>query len=68
MTNRTLNLVNSTGHAHPFTPSLGERRFFAVKIDGKAYKDHDARTQQAAMDRAFIRRPLARSIVVRSPR
>lgn len=68
MTSRTLNLVHSTGDAHPFAHSLGNRRFFLVKIDGKAYKDHTATSQQAAIARAFIRRPLARSIVVRSPR
>lgn len=68
MTSRTLNLVRSTGHAHPFTQALGNRRFFVVKVDGQTYQDHTATSQQAAIARAFIRRPLARSIVVRSPR
>lgn len=67
---RTLTLVHCTGHVHAIPPATGEsdRRFFAVKIDGKDYEDHQAATQQAAVDRAFMRAPMARSVVVRSPR
>ena len=67
---RTLTLVHCTGHVHAIPPTTGEgdRRFFAVKIDGRAYEDRQATTQQAAMQRAFMRAPMARSVVVRSPR
>lgn len=67
---RTLTLVQCTGHVHaiPATTAEGDRRFFAVKVDGKNYEDHQATTQQAAVQRAFIRSPMARSVVVRSPR
>ena len=69
---RTLNLVHCTGHVHAILPDIGngsgDRRFFAVKIDGKGYEDLQSTTQQAAMHRAFMRAPMARSVVVRSPR
>lgn len=67
---RTLTLMHCTGHVHAIPPTTGQgdRRFFAVKIDGKRYEDHQATTQQAAMQRAFMRAPMARSVVVRSPR
>lgn len=68
-TGRTLQLICTSGAANPLpNSSQGDRRFFAVKIDGKRYEDHQATTQQAAMQRAFMRAPMARSVVVRSPR
>lgn len=67
---RSLTLVHFTGHVHAIPPVQGEgdRRFFAVKVDGDEYEDHQSTTQQAAVQRAFTRAPMARSVVVRSPR
>lgn len=64
---RPMNIMFTSGAADAI-PSCGNRRFFVVKIDGAEYTDLRATTQQAAMDRAFITSPEARSVVVKAPR